>query len=178
MKFSVALTLLAGTLAWAAGPTPLDLKTGEWEDSVTMQMTGLPQLSQIPQIPPEQLAKLPPEQRARLEAALKNAGAVASGKPTVSKTCLKKEDLANFNPTTMAKSCKMTVTSSSRTKFEARLECDNAGGKTTSTISAQALSPESLKFSVVSSGTAGGQPVNTTMNGTGRWLSSTCTESK
>jgi len=178
MKLSFALALLTGALVWAAEPTALDLKTGEWEYSVTMKMAGMPQMSQMPQIPPEQLAKLPPEQRAKIEAALKNAGNMAAGKPTVNKHCLKKEDLAKFNPTAMSKSCKMTVTSSSGSKFEGQVECNDPNNKTTSTIVAERLSSESMKFSVVSSGTANGHPMNMTVNGTGKWLSDACTDSK
>ncbi|MGC9948935.1 MAG: hypothetical protein ABSF64_21410 [Bryobacteraceae bacterium] len=99
MRLSFALPLLAATVAWAAEPTPLDLKTGEWEYTVTMQMSGKPQpAAQMPQIPADQLAKLPPEQRAKIEAALKQAGNIASGKPTTSKNCIKKEDLLKLNP--------------------------------------------------------------------------------
>jgi hypothetical protein len=182
MKLTLALAFLSGAAAWAADPTPLDLKTGQWEYTVTMQMAGVPQASaaQMPQIPPDQLAKLPPEQRARVEAALKQAGNMAAGKPTTTtnKSCVKKEDLANFNPTSMAKSCKTTVSSSSRSKFEAKVDCDTPENKYTSTIVAEALSAESMKFRVVSSGTANGQPMNMTLNGTGKWLSATCTDSK
>src|ERR1700683_5568406 len=111
MKLVFALALVGADLVRAADPTPLNLKAGEWEYSVTMKMTGMPQTpQQMPQIPPDQLPKLPPDQRARIEAAMKNAGSLAAGKPTVNRHCLKKEDLANFNPTHMAKSCKTTVT--------------------------------------------------------------------
>ena len=70
MKLFCAFALVASTAVWAADPTPLDLKPGEWEYTVTMQMTGMPQASapQMPQIPPETLAKLPPDQRAKIEA--------------------------------------------------------------------------------------------------------------
>lgn len=176
---SILVLALFGTAAWAADPTPLNMKTGEWEYTVTMQSPQMAaQMKQIPQIPPEQLAKLPPEQRARIEAAMKNAGAVMGGQPTVNKNCVKKEDLANFNPTDMTKTCKMTVNSSSSSKFEATVACDNSDNKTTSKIVAEALSPESVKFSVVSSGTMNGQPMNMTINGTGKWLSATCTDAK
>jgi hypothetical protein len=183
MKLFFALGLLASTAAWAADPTPLNLKTGEWEYTVTVQMTGMPQMSakQMPQIPPETLAKMPPDQRAKVEAMLKQAGDMTSGKPTTStnKNCVKKEDLVKLNP--MAnddKSCKMTVLNSSSSKLEAKVDCDSPGNKTSSTITIQALSSDSSKFSLTSSGTSNGQPMNMTMNGTGKWLSATCTETK
>src|SRR5580700_3703803 len=143
MKFTLAMASLFCAPVWAADPTPLDLKTGQWEYTVTMQMAGMPQASaaQMPQIPAEQLAKLPPEQRAKVEAALKQAGNMAAGKPstTTNKSCVKKEDLTNFNPTGMAKSCRMTVSNSSPSKFEAKVDCDTPDNKSTSTIVAEAL---------------------------------------
>jgi Protein of unknown function (DUF3617) len=177
MRLSLIVAIAASMLVRAADPTPLNLKTGEWEYSVTMQMTGMPQMSrQMPQIPPDQLAKLPPEQRAKVEAAMKNAGNIASGKPTVSQSCVKKEDLINFNPTGMAKSCKTTVTSTSSSRFEAKVECSDPNNKSAGTIVAEAPSSELLKFSVVSSGTTNGQAMNMTVNGTGKWLSASCTD--
>jgi len=183
MKLSFALPLLAAAALWAAEPTPLDLKPGEWEYTVTMQMGGKsqPGAAQMPQIPADQLAKLPPEQRAKIEAALKQAGNLASGKPTTTtnKNCVKKEDLVRLNPLGNAdKSCKMTVINSSRSKLEAKMDCDSPGNKSTSNVSIEASSSESSRFSVVSTGTADGHPMNMTVNGTGKWLSATCTDTK
>jgi hypothetical protein len=179
MKLAFALALLNASFACAADPTPLNLKVGEWEYTVTMKMAGMPQApQQMPQIPPDQLAKLPPEQRAKIEAMIKNAGNLGAGKPMVNKHCAKKEDLANFNPTSVSKTCTTTITSSSGSRFEAKAECNDPDNKTTSTIVAEALSAESMKFSVVSNGTANGHPMNMTLNGTGKWLGSACADTK
>jgi len=177
MKLVLALALAGANLACAADHTPLNLKVGEWEYSVTMKMAGMPQApQQIPQIPPEQLAKLPPEQRAKIEAMMKNAGNLGSGKPIVNRHCLKKEDMANFNPTGMSKTCNSTITSSSGSRFEAKVECNDPDNKTTSTIVAEALSAESMKFTMVSSGTANGHPTNMTISGTGKWIGEACAD--
>ena len=146
-------------------------------------MAGMPQASAagMPQIPPDQLAKLPPEQRARVEAALKQAGNIASGKPITStnKHCVNKEDLTRMNPMGNAdKSCKMTVTNSSSSRFEAKVVCDSPDNKSTSSITVEAPGPESSKFSLVSTGTANGHPMNMTVNGTGKWLGATCSDTK
>jgi hypothetical protein len=182
MKLTLTLALFSCLPIWAADTTPLNLKPGEWEYTVTMQMQGMQQTpqAQIPQIPAEQLAKLPPEQRAKIEAALKQANNMAAGKPmtTTNKNCVKKEDLAHFNPSGMSKTCKFTVTSSSASKFEATSVCESPDNKTTGTVVAEALTPESMKFTVASSGTANGKPMNMTVNGTGKWLSPACTDSK
>jgi hypothetical protein len=179
MKLAFTLALLGSGIVRAADPTPLNLKVGEWEYSVTMTMAGMPQMPrQMPQVPPDQLAKLPPEQRARIEAMMKNAGGMASGKPTVSRHCVKKEDLANFNPTSLSKTCTTNVTSSSGSRFEAKVECNDPDNKTTSTIVAEALSAESMKFTMVSSGTANSHPMNMTVSGAGKWLSAACSDTK
>jgi hypothetical protein len=56
------------------------------------------------------------------------------------------------------------------------VECSDPNNKSASTIVAEAPSSELLKFSVVSSGTANGQAMNMTVNGTGKWLSASCTD--
>lgn len=181
MKLFFAALLLAVNAVRAADPTPLDLKVGEWEYTVTMQMSGMPQASaaQMPRIPADQLAKLPPEQRAKIEAALKQAGDMSSGKPTTNKSCVKKEDLVRMNPlASVDKGCKMTVINSSNSKMEAKVECDSTGNKSSSTVTLEATSSESSKFRVVTAGETGGRPVHMTINGTGKWLGPTCTEKK
>jgi hypothetical protein len=183
MKFFLAFALLAGTLAWAADPVPMDVKTGEWEYTVTTQITGMPQSAptQMPSIPPEQLAKMPPEQRAKVEAALKQAGAMASGKPmiTTSKSCIRKEDLAKMIPkNNRDQSCKTTLVSSSRTKQELKMDCESNGSKQTGTVVVEALSSESTKFNLQFAGNQNGQAMNMTVNGTSKWLGATCSESK
>jgi hypothetical protein len=72
----------------------------------------------------------------------------------------------------------MTVLSSSPNKFEAKMVCDSPGNKSISTITVEAANPESSKFKVVSTGTADGHPMNVTVNGTGKWVSATCTDTK
>jgi hypothetical protein len=181
LKPSFALALFATAALWALDPTPLDLKTGEWEYTVIMQMVGMPQQSapQMPRIPEEQLAKMPPEQRARIEQMLKQAGNMASGKPTTTtnKSCVRKEDLGNLNPMgKVDKSCTMTVVNSSHSKLEAKMTCDTPDTKTSSTMTIEALSSESSKFNLVTTGTSNGRPMNMTVNGTGKWLSGTCTD--
>jgi hypothetical protein len=179
----LALAIVGGAMAWAADTTPLDVKTGEWEYTVTTQMTGLPQSTQrqVPTIPPEQLAKMPPEQRARVEAMLKQAGGVASGKPTTttSKNCIRKEDLAKMMPQgNRDQSCKTTLVSSSHNRQELKMDCESNGGKQTGTVVVEALSAESTKFSLQIASNQNGQAMNMTVNGTSKWLGETCTDNK
>jgi len=184
MKTFLAIALLAGTAAWAADPVPLDMKTGEWEYTVTTQMGGITPAGapkQMPQIPPEQLAKMPPDVRARVEAQLKQAQAVMNGQPTTTtnKNCVKKEDLAKFNPNSNKdQNCKITMVSSSSRKQEMKMECDSNGNKQSGTLTVESSGSEAMKFNLQFSGTNNGQPMNMTVNGTGKWLSATCTDSK
>jgi hypothetical protein len=175
----LALALSGGTLAWAADPVSLDVKTGEWEYTVTTQMTGLPAPQQMPSIPPEQLAKMPPDQRAKIEAALQRAGAMSSGKPmtTTSRNCIKKDDLAKMIPNANKdQSCKFTLVSSSHAKQELKMDCDSNGGKQTGTVVVEALSPESTKFNFQIASNQDGHMMNMNINGTSRWLGAACTD--
>ena len=181
VMLSRALPLLWISIAWAADPVPLDVKTGEWEYTVTTQMTGVPQSArqQIPSIPPEQLAKMPPEQRAKIEAALKQAGAMASGKPmtTTSKSCIRKDDLSKMIPkSNRDQSCKTTLVSSSRTKQELKMDCESNGNKQTGAVVIEALSSESTKFTLQMASNQDGHAMNMTINGVSKWLGATCSE--
>jgi hypothetical protein len=51
--------VLCSMIFWAADNiTPLNVKEGLWEVTVTHSMTGMPAM---PNIPPDALAKMPPE---------------------------------------------------------------------------------------------------------------------
>jgi len=173
MKFSLAIALLAASGVRAADPVPLDIKPGQWEATVTSQITGLSQVA--PQIPPEQLAKLPPEQRAKIEAALKQAG--GGPRTTTNKSCVKKEDLIKLQLNN-DQSCKNTLVSSSGAKQEIHMECDRKGGKQTGTITIEALNSESIRFNIRVSGDSNGRNINMTVNGTSKWLGPACEDTK
>jgi hypothetical protein len=72
----------------------------------------------------------------------------------------------------------MTVINSSRSKLEAKMDCDSPDNKSSSTVTIEASSSESSKFSVVSTGVADGHPMNMIVNGTGKWLGGACTDTK
>ena len=165
-----ALILLAPLAGRAADEmTPLDVKPGLWESTVTIQSSGMPG------IPEETLAKLPPEQRARMEAAVKAPPHVTSRSCRTSET-LKKPlefgDRANS-------SCKRTVVSSSPGAMEFHLECNNGRTRSVGDGHVQAVSSESLKGETV---------MNTIMEGRGAiiskvlfsstWLGSDCGDVK
>lgn len=178
MKTSLAIALLAGTAAWAADPIPLDVKTGEWEYTVTTQMTGLMPAGAkgMPQLTPDQLAKMPPQAKAQYDAAMKAMG----GQPTTttSKNCIKKEDLAKFNPSNMGnQNCKTTIVNSSPRKLEMKMECTE-NNKMSGTVLVEATGSDTIKFNLDMTGANNGQPMTMKANGTGKWVGAACTENK
>ena len=60
--FSIGFALLFCSTLPAADFSPLDVKTGQWESTVTGQVTGMPP------IPEEALNRMTPEQRAQRSA--------------------------------------------------------------------------------------------------------------
>ncbi len=85
----VAIVCFSLTLFAADKITPLNVKEGLWEITVTHSMSGMPAM---PSIPPDALAKMPPEQRARIEAMMKGGAST-----DVHKDCITKEKLEKTN---------------------------------------------------------------------------------
>jgi len=169
IRFGFAAMLFCST-AWAADTTPLDVKPGQWETTLTTETAG-----QLP-IPQELLDKMSPEQRARMEQAMK---ARAGKGPTThtSKSCVRKDQLDKpFNPGEDRKSCKMTVVTSSRTKQDIRMECENESGKQTGVFRIEAADPENVKGAVQMTMSNGGRTMNVNSNFSAKWLGAACTE--
>lgn len=171
MKKTILLCslLLAGATLWAADTiTPLDVKLGQWETTMTMQTSGLPP------IPDAVLQRLTPDQRAKMEERMKAMGS-SSPKTTVNKSCLKKEDIDKalaFGAD--QKSCTRTIVTSSRSKQEIRLECAQAGGKQSGTIRVEAVSSESVKGSTQMTMTSGDRTMNMNSTFASKWIGPTC----
>jgi Protein of unknown function (DUF3617) len=175
MRCSIGLTMLLCTAAcssmWADDIHALDVKPGQWETTVTGQMTGMPA------IPPEALARLTPEQRAKLESAMGAQGA----KPMVNTSCRTKEKLAQAWTTGQQslKSCTTTVASSSSSKQEVHLECNQNGSKTSGTIKVEAVDSEHIHGSFQMTATSNdNHAMNMNYSFTSKWLGAACTESK
>ena len=141
-KLSIGLTILVSAAAWGADMHPLDVKTGQWETTTSMQMTGMPNMS----IPPEVLNQMTPEQRAKMQAAM----AAHSGKPAIRDSCMTKEKLHEaWNTGQEAlKTCTNTVITSTSTKQEMRVECNRNGMKTAGTVKVEAVDSEHIRGSV------------------------------
>lgn len=170
-SLSLAAVLFA-TTTWAADMIPMNVKTGQWETTLTTEMAG-----QLP-IPQDMLDKLTPEQRAKMEAMMKARGA-QGGRTNVYKSCLKKEDLEKpFANDEQRKSCKQTFLTSTSTRQEIRMECEIGGGKQTGTLKLEAVDSSTVKGSMQMVASNGGRSMNANSTFSAKWLGPVCTESK
>jgi len=167
-SFSLATALFCAT-AWAADTTPLNVKTGEWEATVTGESSG-----QVP-IPPEMLNKMTPEQRAKMEAAMKT---LQAPRTTVHKQCVKKEDLGKpFGGDEERKSCKQTIVTSSSTRQEIHMDCEMGGGKQSGTFKLEAVDSGNVKGTMEMTASNGGRTMNMNSAFSAKWLGPVCSES-
>ena len=169
-SFTLAAALSCA-MAWAQGTTPLNVKTGEWETTLSGESTG-----QLP-IPQEMLDKLTPEQRARMEAAMKARGAQGP-RTTVHKNCVRKEMLDKpFGDDEERKSCKQTIVTSSATRQEIHMECEKGGGKQSGTLKLEAVDSGSVKGTMQMTASSGARVMSMNYNLSAKWLGPACTES-
>ncbi len=159
----IGTVLLLPLIAAAADFTPLEVKPGLWEATVTTKI----------QLPDAMLANIPPERRAQMETMMAGRG----GQPSAIKSCLTKESLSralNFN-TDQKKICQYKLVSSSPTKQQVDIECTSDRGKLTGNMLFEALSPESGKATIQMS-QDGGTKMNITVST--RYLGPDCGDVK
>ena len=165
-RFVLAVVVIAGYAALAADKIqPLNVKLGLWETTSTTQMSGMPP------IPPEALAHLTPEQRAKIEASM---GAEGQPKTHTTKSCMTKEKMEKAMFGEERQNCKRTVVTSTGSKAEVRLDCDQQGMKTSGTVRVDAVDSENVKGSVKAESTGGGNTMKVNSNFTSKWLSADC----
>jgi hypothetical protein len=167
-----ALLILSSTLLCAADKIkPLSLKLGLWE------VTSLTSVSGAPPIPPEMLAKMTPQQRAKFDERMK-ARAAEPPKSHTEKSCVTQEDLDKnkvFGDDD-DKSCTRTVVSSSDTKLEMHVECQEGGIKRTGNFNVEASSPESAKGSMHMAAANSDRAMNVDATFTAKWIAAACGE--
>ncbi len=118
--------------------TPLNVKEGLWELTVTRSMSGMPA---VPNIPPDALAKMPPEQRARVEAMMK-------GTPStdVRKECVTKEKLAKHSAFSNSRGdCTRSIVNSTSRKLEMKVHCEEKQTKTDGNFVIEAVGSDNVK---------------------------------
>lgn len=168
-SFSLAAALFCAT-AWAADTTPLNVKPGEWETTITSESAG-----QLP-IPQELFDKMTPEQRAKMEAMMK---ARDTPRSNVHKQCVRKEDLQKpFGNDEERKSCKQTIVTSSPTKQEIHMDCEIGGGKQSGTLKLEAVDSGNVKGTMEMTASNGGRTMNMNSAFSAKWVGPACSESK
>jgi hypothetical protein len=167
------LALGAATLILVSGQTPLDVKPGQWETTMTTA-GGSPLAS----VPPGVLDRLTPDQRAKVEAQMK-AGA-GQQRTSVTSSCVTKEDISKaFQPSELPQTCKYNMTSSTASQIRMTMNCDTDKAKMTGTVQIDALDSEHVKGSTdMVASLPNGQPMNSKATFTSKWVGPACTEKK
>ena len=111
---AVLALVAALTMPCAARAQPFDVNPGTWETTTTMSGNL---------VSPDMLAKLTPERRAMVEKMMADKG-ISGGKPTVGRSCVRKEDLDKDNfGRPPADNCTQTTTSRSPTRLVMETTC-------------------------------------------------------
>jgi hypothetical protein len=172
-KVLLCLILFSSLTFWADDKiTPLNIKQGLWEMTVTHSMTGMPA------IPPDTLAKMPPEQRAHVEAAMKQSG---MGGPTadVHKECVTREKLDKQSAfSDNRKECTRTVLNSTGSKLEIKVHCEEKQSSTDATLLLEAVSFDTVKGSMQSVTNTTGRTMNMNFTFSSRYLGPACGDVK
>lgn len=167
-----AAVMICSVSLWAADNiTPLNVKEGLWEVTVTHSMSGMPA---TPAIPPDALAKMPPAQRAQIEAMTK-------GGPTtdVRKSCVTKEKLEKNSAFSDNRGeCTRTVVSSSGSKLEVKFHCVEKQATTDGTVVVETLGSDGAKGTMQSVTNAGGRTMNMNMTFSSKYLGPACGDVK
>jgi hypothetical protein len=168
-----AIVFFSLTLFAADKLTPLNVKEGLWEMTVTHSMTGMPAM---PSIPPDALAKMPPEQRARIEAMMKGGPTTDVRKECVTKEKLEKQSAFSDN----RKECTRTVLNSTSSKLEIKIHCEKSGeqGSMDGTLFVEAIGSDNVKGKMDAVTNANGRTMNMNFTFSSRYLGSACGDVK
>jgi len=166
-----ASAVLLTAVQAAENPTPLDVRPGYWETTLTITRSGPPPL------PAELLARMSPEQRKAIEDRLKS-GAQTPMTRTI-QTCITKEDLAKALTTLETNTaCKRTVLASSAKSQDYKVDCANQLMSTTGTGHLEVIDAEHFTNKMKSTITASGQSSTSETTSTSKWISEACPTKK
>ena len=168
----LALIVFSSPSLWAADTiTPLNLKEGLWEMTVTHSMSGMPA---TPNIPPEVLAQMPPEQRARIEAAMKGGPST-----DVRKECITKEKLDKHSAFSNNRGdCTRTVVNSTGSKLEVKIHCEEKQSSTDGTLVLETVGSDRVKGTMQSVTNANGHTMNMNFTFSSKYLGPACGDVK
>ena len=171
-KLLFALIVFCSATLWAADNiTPLNVKEGLWEMTVTHSMTGIPA---VPNLPPEVLAKMPPEQRARVESMMKGGPST-----DVRKECITKEKLEKHSAFSNNRGdCTRTVVNSTGHKLELKLHCEEKQATTDGTLVVEALSSDGVKGTMHSVTNTDGHAMTMDFTFSSKYLGPACGDVK
>ena len=170
----IAISVCGLFSALAAENTPLQVKPGLWEITSEGQNSG------TPPIPPEVLAQMTPEQRAQMEAHLKEMMAQQAQR-RVTKRCVTQQDIDHgfdkFDERTRDK-CTRTVTRSTSTLMEGRVQCTGSTTYTSGTYHFEAPNPQTFNgsFDMTVGDASHTMKIKRDMHG--KWLSADCGDVK
>ena len=149
-SIALAIFVFAATAALLHAQS-FDVKVGQWEYT----LSGM-------KIAEAELAKMPPAIRAQIEASMKNN--------TTNRSCLTAKDLRELNlANTDDEGCKVTSRKITATTADIAMTCGGNDPRT-QTMHFEALSRESVRGTIKSTGGAG----TTEMTITGKWLAAEC----
>jgi len=174
-----ATVLLAGTQKNDQAPastkalkiTPMNVKTGLWQSTSTITVTGGLGL------PPSLLAKMTPEQKAKYEAAMQ---AQAGGRTSThtNKSCLTQKDLttdpfADKNSDDRDIHCHGTLLSSTSTDIVLQESCSGEASMAY-TMKIHAVDQEHATGTGTGTATMGGHTMNSSVKFQSTWIGATC----
>ena len=151
--------------------TPMNVKTGLWQSTSTISVTGGLGL------PADVVAKLTPEQKARYEAAMQ-AQAGGHNSTHTDKSCLTQKDLTT-DPFAQKDSsdenihCHGTLLSSTSTDIVLQETCSGEASMTY-TMKIHADSTEHATGTGTGTATMGGHTMNSSVKFDSKWLGATC----
>lgn len=167
-----AAVILSSLSLWATDNiTPLNLKEGLWEVTVTHSMSGLPA---APAIPADVLAKMPPEQRARIEGMMKGGPSTDVRKSCVTKEKLEKHSAFSDN----RGDCTRTVVTSTGSKLEVKFHCVDKDATTEGTVVVETLGSDGAKGSMQSATNTNGRSMNMNVTFSSKYLGAACGDVK
>jgi len=172
VKFLLALVVFSSLTLWAADNiTPLNVKEGLWEMTVTHSMSGMPAM---PDIPPDVLAKMPPDQRARMEAMMKGGPSTDVRKECITKEKIEKNSAFSNN----RGDCTRTVVNSTGSKLEVKIHCEEKQASTDGTLVLETAGSDHVKGTMQSATNANGHTMNMNFTFSSKYLGPACGDVK